>query len=150
MNELIEIEGYPKYRLEMETLKVVSYYKDPHGRYRAPEFDDRGRRGYRLFRNGRSEFFSCDTLNRFVVLHKLKGKLNMRTSVNGVVRTGDWIIGSMTKDTGVFSMSTYPARHPSESSAKTEAARLAAVDKTKKFVVLKIAGMAAVQEVVWE
>lgn len=150
MNELIEIKGYPMYRLETETLKVVSFYKDPRGKYRAPEMDDMGRRGFRLYRNGKSEFFSCDRLNGFVELHKLKGKTFVKTSVGGVVKTGDYVVASMAKDTGVFSMSTFPARHPTEASAKAEVARLAAIDKTKKFVWLKVGGMASVQEVVWE
>lgn len=155
MGELICIKGFPAYHLETDTLKVISYHKSLLGKYRSMEFNDRGQHGYTLYNDGHKEWFSLEKLRGVVELHKLKGMVqNMNTgaraSVGGPVKAGYWIVGSLSKASNTFSASANPALHTSLTNAKTEAARLAAADKTKKFVVLKVEALATVADVSWE
>jgi hypothetical protein len=61
-----------------------------------------------------------------------------------------FIVGSINKATGVWSISSSPALHDSLYMAQREALRLAAINTDKKFVVLRVSGIAASQNVVWE
>lgn len=157
MEKLIPIKGFPMYRLVMDTLKIVSFHKDPiNGKYRSLEMNDRCQYGYHLYNNGKKKFFTLDMLKGEVELFKLKELMNAmwpdtkKTSTSGVVATGDWIVGSINKNSGVFSTTSTPAKHLTRESARTEAARLASLDKTKKFVVLKIDSIASANEINWE
>lgn len=149
MNELICIKGFPAYHLETETLKVISYHKTCEGKHRSLEFNDRGEHGYTLYNNGHKEWFSLEKLRGSAELHKIKGMV-MPAINTGPVRRGFWIVGSMNKKTGAFSASANPSLHNTEDQAKTEAGRLAQIDKDKKFVWLKVGGLASAVDVVYE
>jgi hypothetical protein len=64
-------------------------------------------------------------------------KLNPNT-VKTVVRNQQFIIGSLNKTTGAFSISESPVVHPNAVEADKEAKRLASLDSNKIFVVLKV------------
>lgn len=150
MNEdLFVVPGYPNYKIKDDgsTVKVVSYAISPYGRDLTRAYED-GSYGYRLSKNGVSKFFSVAALKQFV--KEAKGKTVNRNSVSGVVKTGDWIVGSIDKQSGKFSTSAMPAKHPTEASAKSEAARLAEINKGSKYVVLNVKAIASVEQVSWE
>lgn len=67
----------------------------------------------------------------------LQRKLNP-SNVKEVVRNQQFIIGTMNKVTGVFSISEAPVVHPTALEADNEAKRLASLDSSKIFIVLKI------------
>jgi hypothetical protein len=152
------IYGFPQYEISvgksLDDIEVISYHYSRAGKIRKHNIDDQYRIGYRLYNNGKTKFITVDELKRIVNVERAKAAVRvnspMKTSVGGVVQTGDWIVGSITKIGGMFSMSSAPARHPTKDSAKAEAARLAAIDKQKKFVVMKIEAMASTQDVNWE
>jgi hypothetical protein len=140
------------YRLIPDTLHVVSFYKDKDGRLLTP-FRHEGFLGYHLWAGGSRTFFSTEKLRAIVERNKLKRmreEMYSKTSISGVVKTGDYIVGSINKQTGAFSTSSAPARHLSLASAKQEAARLAGIDKSKRYVVMKMEAIASVEEVVWQ
>lgn len=62
---------------------------------------------------------------------------------------GKWLVGSIQKTTGAFSMTSNPARQPTREAAKNEAARLAKIDSSKMFVVLNVTDIASFQDVSW-
>lgn len=62
---------------------------------------------------------------------------------------GKYLIGSISKNNGVFSMTQNPARQPTRDAAKHEAARLAKLDPSKMFVVLCVTDIASLQDIVW-
>jgi hypothetical protein len=62
---------------------------------------------------------------------------------------GKFLIGSIHKETGAVSFTTFPARQPTLSAAKKEAARLAQTDKTKMFMAVEVQAIATVQDVVF-
>lgn len=74
----------------------------------------------------------------------------MRASQKGGLKSGDLIIGSSAKGTHTFSTVADPMVHANMSLAKVEAARLAALDKTKKYAILEVKALASVQDVNWE
>lgn len=61
-----------------------------------------------------------------------------------------YIVGSITKLGNVWSITHHPVIHHDMTAAKIEAARLAKLNPEKKFVVLKVEGIVAVADVVWE
>jgi hypothetical protein len=150
MNELISIKGFPKYHLESETLKVISYHKTPYGAYRSLEMNDRHEQGYTLYNDGNRRFFTLSELRGSVELHKIKGMFKPTMINTGPIRRGFWIVGSVNKTTGAFSASANPSLHNTEDLAKAEASRLARIDKDKKFAWLKVGGIASAQDVVYE
>jgi hypothetical protein len=75
--------------------------------------------------------------------------LNNSYTTNPADYKNKFIIGSLHKTTGGFSMTASPCRQPTREAAKAEAARLAALDKTKMFVVLNVTDIASVQDVVF-
>lgn len=89
-------------------------------------------------------------------LHQLEKEEKEVTVINNnyTANPADWktkfIIGSLDKSNGVFSVQPNPARQPSKAAAQKEAERLAQTFKDKKFVVLEVIGIASVQDVVWE
>lgn len=64
--------------------------------------------------------------------------------------TGRWIVGSIDKNTERLSVSPTPKVHFSKSEAINEARRLATKDTSKKFVALKLDGIARAADVVVE
>jgi hypothetical protein len=148
MNELICIKGFPAYHLETETLKVISYHKSHEGKYRSLEFNDRGQHGYTLYNNGHKEWFSLEKLRGSVELHKIKGMVVPMK--DNVLKSGYWIVGSISKSTGAFSAASNPKPHSTESEARAEAGRLASLDSSKKFTWLRIGGMASAVGIVYE
>lgn len=147
-DELIPIPDFPKYKVRLSDLKVLSYHIYPQGYGIAQQTNKFREKGYRLWDNGESCFFSVDDIREVVDRHKLKGsKLN---KLKLGVQTGEWIVGSVDKTTGSFSTNSAPARHASEGLAKAEAARLAGLFKDKKFVVLKVVAIASATEINWE
>lgn len=155
---LIGIKGYPMYLLDAETLKVVSFYKDPEGKYRVLERNDMGVEGYTLYNAGKRKFHSLEKLRGTVELHKLKllvkeneqVRTNSSGSVCGVIAKGDLFIGSIHKVTGHFSAVALPAKHRTKEAAKGEAARLAKMFTDKKFVVLRAEEVVSASEIIWE
>lgn len=69
---------------------------------------------------------------------------------NSQMKTGQFIVGSIDKSTGVFSATSQPMAHLTKGAAKTEATRLAGIYKTKKYVVLEVGGIVSATDVVWE
>lgn len=86
-------------------------------------------------------------------LRKLKESTCMNlqnsASTNPADYKGKFLIGSIHKQTGAVSFSVNPARQPGRNSAKTEAARLAAQDNTKHFMVVEVTDIATMQNVVF-
>lgn len=103
---------------------------------------------------GREEYPIPGYEGRYTVTKKSSELKKMnetkRKSISGVPYTGEYIVGCISKANGLFSTSPQPARHLTESSARQEAARLANVSKEKKFVVMKVCGIASVEDVTWE
>lgn len=150
----LDILGYPKYLLNPTNMAVLSFHVFREGKYLQMTVDKDRNPGYKLYNDGISKFYSIQELNTIVErnkLRKIREEMNTtKTSVSGALQTGDWMIGSITKATGVFSAAQGPARHLNEYSARKEAERLAGIDKSKKFVVLKVAGIASVSDINWE
>lgn len=152
--EQIEIPGWPKYRLIPGTLEVVSYYKSKRGKkiclYKA--FGDRTKDCYSLWKDRKSHLVSIDALREIARKHFMKKETVMTTHINGkpVIKRFKFIIGSQNKETGLVSISPEPAQHDTETIAANEASRLAKCYPEKKFVVMKVIGVAAVADVVWE
>ena len=67
----------------------------------------------------------------------LSFKLNLNT-VQRAVRDQKLIIGTVNKSTGTFSVSENPVVHFTAADADVEAKRLAGLDSTKIFIVLKL------------
>ena len=74
----------------------------------------------------------------------------MRASQRGGLKSGDLIIGSSAKGTHTFSTVADPVVHTTMALARQEAARLAALDKSKKYAIMKVEALASVQDVAWE
>lgn len=62
----------------------------------------------------------------------------------------NYIIGSINKTTGDFSISARPKIHDTLEDAKFEASRLASLDSSKKFVIFKIAEICYAKEIIWD
>jgi hypothetical protein len=109
---------------------------------------------FKLYDNGVGTVLSVAQIRakvERVKLKRIREEMNYgaKNSVAGALQRGDWIVGSLNKATGAFSTSNLPARHLTQTSAKQEAARLAAIDKSKKYVVLNVEAIASVEDVVW-
>jgi hypothetical protein len=66
------------------------------------------------------------------------------------MKTGNYIVGSLNKTTGVFSAVQNPKIHLMEHLAKDEAVRLARNETQKEFVVLQVVSVVTVNDVVWK
>jgi hypothetical protein len=148
--EYYVIPGFPMYSLEVNangTANVISRHKDPLGRLLKPCSYNGITSAYKLYEKGSPRVFTMPELRSVVEREKLK---SLRNAINGEsMQSGQYIVGSIHKNNGTFSASPNPAVHLSISAAKAEAARLAGISKEKKFVVLKLEGIASVEEVVW-
>lgn len=152
--ELISIAGFPKYLLNPQTLEILSFHYSRNGKLRAPNWNDKGSKGYRLYNNGKTRFFSLEELKGTVELHKIKCSLKeekkMSQANTGVPVKGNFIVGSLSKVNGALSFSAFPSRHTTWTAANNEAARLAQSVKDKKFIVVEVKGIVSVSDVVWE
>lgn len=66
------------------------------------------------------------------------------------VAKGTFVVVSIDKQTGVFSIAASPKAHLSESEAKTEAERLARNHTDRKFAAMRVCGIVSVDGVKWE
>lgn len=159
-SEKFPIPGYGKYELEVfadGSYQVISHHKEPAGKPLSPgrvKADAGHEPCYNLYEGGSGTLLTAAQIRgkvERVKLKRMREEMNYgtRNSVAGIVATGDYIVGSIRKSDGAFSTSASPAKHLSLMSAKQEAARLAAIDKSKKYVVLKAEAIASVEEVSW-
>jgi hypothetical protein len=152
------IPGYGKYELKEYddgSYEVISYYKEAKGKPLTPGRGKSGETYFKLYENGTGTILTGVQIRakvERVKLKRIREEMNYtaRNSIPGVIATGDYIVGSINKQTGAFSTSNLPAKHLTQTSAKQEAARLAGIDKSKKYVVLNVAAIASVEEVVWQ
>lgn len=66
------------------------------------------------------------------------------------LKSGKWIVGSIDKSTGRVSFSTNPKPHELRVHALDEAKRLARQHPNKKFMAVKIDGIASAKDIVVE
>lgn len=66
------------------------------------------------------------------------------------VARGTFVVASIDKQTGVFSIAATPKAHLTESQAKTEAERLARLHTDRKFAPMRVCGIVSVDGVKWE
>lgn len=153
-DDWIDIPGFPDYKLDPKTLKVVSFHYSRNGKQRSLGQNEIGVDGYRLYNNGNNRFFTLDELRGTVELQKIKLSLKEKNKMTniaiGVPASGDYIIGSLSKMDGRLSFKEFPAKHKTLPAAKSEAARLAQSFKDKKFIIVKVESIASVSDVVWE
>jgi hypothetical protein len=149
---MVPIKGFPMYLIDSESLKVISFHKTLLGCERVLERDDSGKEGYTLYQEGSSKFFSKEDLRGTVELHKIKLALKDKEEMTkvGIPVTGDFLVGSLSKLNGAMSFSAFPGKHADLLKARTEAARLAGIDKTKKFVVVEVKAIASANDINWE
>ncbi len=102
--------------------------------------------GFQLSTNGKRKFLFIEEIQKLIDKHTKNKEVKMNTTT----MKNRYIIGSVNKINGLFSTTSNPALHETFNIAKAEAARLANLDKDKKFVVLKVEAIASIQEVVWE
>jgi hypothetical protein len=76
-------------------------------------------------------------------------EINNAATTNGADFKDKFLIGSIDKNTGAVSFSTYPARQPNIEAARKEAARLATIHKDKMFMAVHVEAIATVQDVVF-
>ena len=148
--EEFKIPGWPPYGLRVSDMQVVSYHSGKAYDLKRIEAGNKYHAngpGYCLFYHGGRGFITLTQLNEIVQ----KERNMLKASQRGGLKTGDLIVGSVLKSGGsTLSTTADPVVHANLSAAKTEAARLAGIDKTKKYVVLEVKGLALVNDVNWE
>lgn len=153
---LISVPAYPKYffcpsqdQLYSTKIAGIDYYALK--RY-DPEIWNDYFDGFCITESGVRFKLSIDYLKT------LKATADMRDDMAAIQNSysnnptdykGKFLIGSIHKITGAFSMTANPARQPTREAAKTEAARLAKIDSSKMFVVLNVTDIASFQDVSW-
>lgn len=149
----IHIPGYTGYIWDVENDCVVSLrnYGKPYRMKRNSPFPpDCDEPHYRLLPTSGeprksvrlSELRALEYMKPNLIIIKKREEHNMKT--------GNYIIGSITKSNGRFSTTEYPATHSTRPEAVREAERLAKIAPEKKFVVLSIDGIVHFNDVVWE
>lgn len=151
---LYDIPDWPPYKVRSNDLQVISFHPShgPNGyelkrlavNYRYNRYEE----GFNLFCRGKRGFIPVSKL-REIVKHN-EGKQMSHFAGDRFIKSGDFIVGSQQKVGGAVSFAANAAIHSNASQAKTEAARLANLDKNKRFMVCQIVGVASVNDVNWE
>lgn len=76
-------------------------------------------------------------------------KLKLKGVSMNKLESGQFMVGSQHKKTGRISFSETPKIHPTLTSAREEAERLASISNDKNFVVVEVKGVASVANVIW-
>lgn len=149
---LYQVPHWPPYKVRSGDLQLVSFHSKKPYELKLCERNllyNRPCDGYNMSYQGKRRFIGVDELLKIVEDNE-KGFKMAFSSQKGGLKSGDLIIGSITKDRGAVSFSSDPAVHSIILLAKAEAARLATNDKTKKFIVVEVRAVASVNDVVWE
>lgn len=147
--KLVDIPGFPRYKLRPSDMNVISYCQVPSGYTLKVQNNGYGALGYRMWADGKDKFFTLNDLLVIVERDKLMKEVS-KMNAGGTVKSGEYIVGSINKSTKELSTSQFPARHSTLLEAKNEAGRLANLHKERKFVVLKVEAIASVENVTWE
>jgi hypothetical protein len=165
---LIDIPCFPKYKLDTNTMKVISYQKDDEGKYLVQvrmqhaythpyqysmSYNDMY--GYTLYNELGKKYFSLTYFYNLAGQHHNKlinntPRVRVKVNEDSIMKINEYIIGSISKVSGMFSTAATPMIYANVELAKIEAERLAIKDHTKKYVVLKVEGIAKVASTVWE
>lgn len=138
------IPGFSRYLVNIDNLQVYSGYV---GRILVL-MSSRDGHGYHLWEDKAKYFISQADL-RNIVNFIMKENV-MAQIVTRAPKKGEYIVGSINKQTGVVSNTPIPAIHTNLELAKTEAARLAVQFKDRKFVVFQAVAIVSVDDVKWE
>lgn len=106
--------------------------------------------GWKVTDDGDVVYMKIDFLRK--LKPKVKKQMTMipnTPSTNAQDFKGKFLVGSINKQTGAVSFSAHPARQPNREVAKSEAARLAQIEKGKMFVVVQVLDIASIQDVVF-
>jgi len=76
--------------------------------------------------------------------------MNRSRTASGSIARGSYIIGSINKQTGAFSVASNPGVHYDLNTARREAERLSRAHTEKKFVVWRCDGVVSTDTTVWE
>lgn len=151
--ELIPVPGHEKYVFCRETdwlystKMSVDYY--PLKRIEPEEWNDHFD-GWEVSDNNVKVRLPVTFLRELKEKQQMWPKeINNAATTNGADFKDKFLIGSIDKNTGAVSFSTYPARQPNIEAARKEAARLATIHKDKMFMAVHVEAIATVQDVVF-
>lgn len=156
---LIDIPGFSKYKIEVETRRVISYHKSEKGRVLIPHKNNNysvyfnSNQGYTLYNELGRSYYSIEFIDKLIDNHIQITSYSPKTLVKSdeeIMKRDEYIIGTISNVSGMFSASATPVRHLDIAAAKVEAERLAIKDSTKKFIVLKVEGIASTPKVIWQ
>ena len=151
-DDLIPLSCDPAYLWDDENERLFSTKVSGYDLYalaeQLPSEHNAYKGGYRVSIGGIQQYITKDFLKN-LSKDKMTSIHNTFTA-DGSQWHGKYIIGSLNKKTGEFSTRPNPARQNTLASAQREAERLAKVDTDKKFVVLRVEGIASVADVIWE
>lgn len=153
--DLVHVPNYPGYLFCPESdwlysIKMTDCDLYPLQRITPTDYDDF--EGWNVSNNGHKHRLSVSDLRKLDTNQGIEmnpTSINNYPTTNAVEYKGKFLIGSIHKETGAVSFTVFPARQPSLESAKKEAARLAASDKSKMFMAVEVKAIATVQEVVF-
>jgi hypothetical protein len=155
---LIPVPNYPKYlfcpsqdQLYSTKMAGIDYYALK--RQPASEWND-FRDHFQITENGVKHTMTLDYLKTLKADTEMRDEVEMSAINNNYTTNpqdykGKFLVGSIQKATGFFSMTSNPARHATREFARAEAARLAKIDSSKMFVVLNVQDIASFQDIVW-
>lgn len=151
---LYDIPGWPPYKVRSSDLQVLSFHSQKSGYAlqlcKRNETYNRREDGYSLYYQGDRGYVTVSELRNIVEVNQRKKEMPQYASARGGLKSGDLIIGSYTKDSKAVSFSPNPMVQDNLASAKVEAARLASLEKSKKFVVVRVEAVASAADINWE
>lgn len=147
----IKIPGYPSYTYDLKEERVYSN-KQGKNNYPLKWRNVGGILSVKLYNDtclGIAHEYTKFKIRMMIENVINEAKTQFKEGKSDIMSKG-FIVGSIDKKTGNWSISASPRIHTTRPSADSEAERLARGATNKKFVVLDVKGVCAVAELSWE